>query len=366
MKGFARPSIRDRIVRGPAQPYDYKMAHVRVTLRDVARQVGVHPSTVSRVLNPATRGMVSPQIAERVTEAARALGYRPNPIAYGLRTNRSFTVGVVLPDLTNPVFPPIVRGIEDTLETAGYTAIIANTDNDSSRAGKIVDAMRGRQVDGLIIGTARLDDPLVAECMQDGIPLVLINRRVEDKRITSVAADATSGMRAVVSHLLALGHRRIAHVAGPQYLSTGRARLREVLRAISERGLEADPALVAYCATYTVEEGRRCCDMLLATRRDFTAIVCANDLLAIGCYESLAAHGLNCPEDISITGYNDIRFMDKLRPPLTTVCIPKYAIGVEAARRLLERMRDPDVVAEEVRLDPELIVRGSTAPARPA
>jgi LacI family transcriptional regulator len=340
------------------------MAHTRVTLRDVARQVGVHPSTVSRVLNPATRGMVSPEIAERVTEAARTLGYRPNPIAYGLRTNRSFTIGVVLPDLTNPVFPPMVRGIEATLEAAGYTAIIANTDNDPTRAGKIIDIMRGRQVDGLIVGTARLDDPLVAECQEDGIPLVLINRRVEDGRVPSVAADSAVGMSMVVRHLVGLGHRRIAHIAGPQYLSTGRARLRGVRNALAANGLPDEPAMIAYGESFTVEEGRRCGDLLMDNGSAATAIVCANDLLAIGCYESLAARGLTCPADISVTGYNDIRFMDKLRPPLTTVRIPTHEIGAEAARTLLARMRDPATPPREVRLDPELMVRGSTGPAK--
>ena len=339
---------------------------MRVTLRDVARQVGVHPSTVSRVLNPATRGMVSSEIAERVTETARALGYRPNPIAYGLRTNRSFTIGVVLPDLTNPVFPPMVRGIEATLEAAGYTAIIANTDNDPTRAGKIIDIMRSRQVDGLIVGTARLDDPLVTECLEDGIPLVLINRRVEDGRIPSVAADSAVGMSAVVHHLVGLGHRRIAHIAGPQYLSTGRARLRGVRNALAAHGIADDPALIVYGESFTVEEGRRCTDQLIDSGAAFTAIVCANDLLAIGCYESLDRHGRACPGDVSVTGYNDIRFMDKLRPPLTTVRIPTHEIGTEAARTLLERMRDPATPAREVRLEPELIVRGSTGPAKGA
>jgi LacI family transcriptional regulator len=296
---------------------------------------------------------------------AKTLGYRPNPIAYGLRTNRSFTIGVVLPDLTNPVYPPIVRGIEDTLEAAGYTAMIANTDNDPGRAVKIIDLMRARQVDGLIIGTAKLDDPMVAECMEEGIPLVLINRRMDDKRFTSIATDAASGMRAIVSHLVSLGHSRIAHVAGPQNLSTGRARLRELRNAMASHGLAEDPELIGYAELYTVEEGRRCCDLLFDRGHPFTAAVCANDLLAIGCYESLAARGLACPDDVSITGYNDVRFMDKLRPALTTVRIPMHEIGVQAARNLLERMRDPTIPAEEVRLQPEMIVRGSTGPARP-
>jgi LacI family transcriptional regulator len=317
------------------------------------------------VLNPATRTMVSPEIAERVMDVARTLGYRPNPIAYGLRTNRSFTVGVVMPDLTNPVFPPMLRGIEDTLEAAGYTAIVANTDNDAARGAKIIDTMRGRQVDGLIVGIARIDDPLVKDCIEDGIPLVLINRRVENGRVSSVVADASEGMRAVVRHLAGLGHRRIAHIAGPQNLSTGRTRLRTAREAMAAQGLTLDEDLIVYCQTYTVEEGRRCCEALLDGAKKFTAIICANDLLAIGCYEALDAAGLGCPDDVSVTGYNDVHFMDKLRPPLTTVRIPKYEIGANAARILLERLRDPTALHhQDIRLKPELIVRGSTGPAK--
>ena len=155
------------------------MAGLRVTLRDVARKVGVHPSTVSRVLNSSTRSMVTLEIARRVEDAAKELGYRPNPNAYGLKTNRSLTVGVVIPDLTDPLFPPIIRGIDDTLARAGYTTIVANTDNDRARECLILERMRGRRVDALILGSTRRDDVLDG----DDVPVVLINRSIDSGEI---------------------------------------------------------------------------------------------------------------------------------------------------------------------------------------
>src|SRR5713101_8306293 len=197
------------------------MARPRVTLRDVARRVGVHPSTVSRALNPATRGLITDDIARRVTRAAAALGYRLNHIAYGLKTNRSRTVGVLVPDITNPVFPPIIRGIEDALAEAGYTAILANTDNDADRERVILQNMVGRRVDGLIMATARRRDPLVDQCLAEDIQVVLINRTVERGEVSSVVNDDVFGTQLTVSHMAQCGHRRIAHLAGPLALSTG-------------------------------------------------------------------------------------------------------------------------------------------------
>jgi LacI family transcriptional regulator len=336
------------------------MARTRTTLRDIARHVGVHPSTVSRVLNPATRSMVSQEIAERVSDAAAVLGYRPNPIAYGLRTNRSFTVGVLVPDLTNPVFPPIMRGIETTLEAAGYIAILANSDNDATRERTILDAMRSRQVDGLILATAHLEDPLIAECIEEETPLVLINRRLEQPGVSSVVNDDRAGIAAALNHLADLGHTRIAHIAGPQSLSTGLARYEGMKEAMAARGIVADEDLFVFCELFNVDEGRRCCEILLDRGKPFTAIVAAHDLLAIGCYETLSSRGITCPRDVSITGYNDIPLVDRLNPPLTTLRTPVHRMGVAAATCLLERLVNAHAPAREIVVQTELIVRGST------
>jgi LacI family transcriptional regulator len=335
-------------------------------LADVARLAGVHASTVSRVLNPETRSMIRPAVAQKVLEAVAKVGYRPHAIAASLRTQRSSTVGVLIPDLTNPLFAAIVRGIEDALAGAGYTAILGNSDNEPGRERMVLQKMRERRVDGLILATAHREDVLIKEAEADGTPIVLVNRTVDDRAVSSVVVDDAVGIKLAVDHLVGLGHRAIAHLAGPQDLSTGRLRQRSFARAMAAAGQAVDARLVLVCKAMTEAEGRRQFGALLGRRARFTAVLAGNDLIAMGCYDELAARGLACPGAVSIVGYNDIRFVDRLAPPLTTVRIPQYDMGAEAARLLLARMREPAAPVQTITLRPELIVRGSTARAREA
>jgi LacI family transcriptional regulator len=336
------------------------------TLRDVAAAARVHPATASRALNPETRILVSEDTARRVSEAAAALGYRPNPVARSLRTRRSHTVGVLIPDLNNPLFPPIVRGLEDRLATAGYVALIGNTDGDHGRERVIFEQMRARHVDGFVLATAHLRNPVLAEAAAAGLPVVLMNRLAQDYSFPSVSADNEQGFRMAVTHLAGLGHTRIAHIAGPQEVSTGASRLRGFTEGMRSCGLEIDEKLIVTAAAYTVEEGMRCCRELLARGAACTAVAAANDMLAVGCYAALDEAGLRCPEDLSLVGFNNMPFVDRLRPPLTTVAFPHYQLGTEAAQLLLERITGSGGPVKILYLAPELITRGSTAPPAPA
>ena len=333
------------------------------TLRDVARLAGVHPGTVSRALNPQTRSLVNERTARRVLDAAQELGYRPNPIARGLRTNRSHTIGVLVPDLMNPLFAAVVRGIEDGLRDGGYTPLIANTDNDAERERVAYEAMRARQVDGFIAATARRDHWLLEERVDSGPKVVLVNRRVDSDAIPAVTGDDHAGVRLAVEHLAGLGHRRIAHVAGAQTLYTGWSRHEGFVDAMRAGGLELDPDLIVFSGAFTAREGARCCTELLDRRCDFTAIVAGNDLLALGCFDALEQHGLGCPADVSVVGYNDMPFVDRFRPPLTTVRVPHYELGATAAELMLEQLGGTDLPPRQLLLPPELVVRGSTARA---
>lgn len=324
----------------------------------------VHPGTVSRALNADTRGLVNEETAERVLRAAEELGYRPNPIARGLKTNRSYTIGVLIPDITNPLFPPILRGIEDRLGEAGYTSLIVNTDNDADRERSHIEAMRARQVDGFISATARLDRELLAEAAAAGAPLVLVNRSLEDGSVPAVTVDDAFGIRLAVDHITGLGHKRVGHVSGPQNLSTGHRRYLGFVEAMTDAGLEVQREHVRFSKWFTEDEGARVCAELLDAAGDLTAIVAANDLLALGCYDTLEERGLRCPEDISIVGFNDMPFVDRLRPPLTTVRVPQREIGTVAADLMLQRLSDETDGANAILLEPTLVVRGSTAPPR--
>ena len=333
-----------------------------VTLREVARHAGVHPGTASRALNAATRSLVNEKTAHKVLQAAADLGYRPNPIARGLKTNRSSMIGVLIPDLTNPLFPPIVRGIEDRLATKGYTAVLANSDNDPSKERVHVEMMLARLVEGFILATAERDDPLIEDAVESQLPVVLVNRTIDKERAFSVIGQDKLGSSLAVDHLVGLGHERIAHIVGPEKFSTGRARHEGFLSAMRRHGLEPDPDLIRFGDSFTEEQGAMRFRELLRTGKNFTAVFAGNDLLALGCYDVMADEGLSCPADISVIGYNDMPLIDKVRPPLTTIRVPQYEIGSKAAGLLLERLENGDAAPRTVVLQPELVVRSSTAP----
>lgn len=335
----------------------------RVTASDVAKAVGVHVSTVSRAMNPQTRGLVAGEVAERVLAAAASLGYSPNSLAAGLRTRRSFTVGVVLPDITNPVFPPILGGIQDALEVEGYVPIVADAGPEAARRETVVERMIARQVDGLILATSLRRDPVLALCRARGIPLVLVNRSAEESGFPAVVSDDRRGMRLAVDHLASLGHRAIGHVAGPVELSTGYGRLQGFLEAMAAHGFDVPAGAVVETRAYGREAGREATVALLAQAPGLTAIVAANDLLALGCYDALRTAGLRCPQDLSVVGHNDMPMVDMVDPPLTTVRIRHHEMGAEAARLLLRQIADA-TQGFDVVLRPDLVVRASTAPPR--
>jgi LacI family transcriptional regulator len=343
------------------------MTEPPATLRDVAAAARVHPATASRALNPETRILVSEETARRVADAAAALGYRPNPVARSLRTRRSHTIGVLIPDLNNPLFPPMVRGLEDGLTEAGYVALLGNTDSDTGKEQAIFEQMRARHVDGFVLATAHAHDPVLAEAAEAGLPVVLMNRLDPEHDFSSVSVDNEQGMRMAVAHLVELGHTRIAHIAGPPQVSTGEGRRRGYDQGLKAANIDPDEDLIVAATGFTVEEGARCCGELLGRRAagaGFSAIAVANDMLAVGCFGALDEAGLSCPDDLSLVGFNDMPFVGRLRPPLTTVRFPHYQLGRDAAQLLLERVARADAPVKVLFLDPELVVRGSTAAPR--
>jgi LacI family transcriptional regulator len=296
-----------------------------------------------------------------VIKVAESLGYRPNPIARGLKTAKSGTVGLVIPDLTNPLYPPNVRGIEDVLEPAGYSGLIVNTDNDPQRERQLVESLRSRQVEGFIVATALLEHPLLERLHRDGVPMVMVNRRPAGIDVPSITPDDAAGIALAVQHLADLGHRRIAHLAGPATTSTGVARARAFRAAVRELGLDDDPRLVVNCGYWSEDAGAEGLRELLDSGVECTAIVAGNDLIALGCYDVFAERGITCPDELSVVGFNNMPFLDKLGPPLTTIAVPHQQIGAEAARLLLDSIAEPDRPARSVLLPLTLVDRGSTA-----
>lgn len=333
----------------------------KVTIRDVADLVDVHHSTVSRALSPNKRDQISPAVVKRVEAAAKKLGYYPNIVASSLKQNCSFAIGVLIPDLMNPVFPPIIRGIQDTAEALGYTVITANTDDEEVKERDAFRMMQGRAIDGVIIATARRTDPVVKKCIENEIPFVLVNRTVDRDGVNAVVVDEDFGIRSVVDHLVSLKHTRIAHIAGPQHTSTGYLRAKAVSDYLRIHDLQSD--LVETTERFTIEEGRRAFSKLLARNNSFTAIVAGNDLLALGCMDAMKEIGLLVPENISISGYDDILFLERMNPALTTVLVPKYEMGSQATKTLLNMISGESNGPGVLRMRPRLVVRNSTSVA---
>ena len=302
-------------------------------------------------------------------EVAERLGYRPHPLARGLRTNRTLTIGMVVPDLMNPLFPPIYAGADAVLREHGYSVLVGTDDDDPDRHSRhVIAALRERRVDGLILANAHRGSFIpapAAEAATEPLPIVLVNRSVESNSFPAIIADHARGMDLLVAHLAELGHTRIAHVAGPQHLSTGIGRREGFRRAMERHGLDVRPELMDESAAFRTDQGAEACRRLLASGGEFTAIVAGNDLIALGCYDALADHGLSVPDDVSVTGFNDLTFIDRISPPLTTVSVPYQEMGAAAARMLLDLLTDPAAgrdVYEPLELPPSLVVRRSTAP----
>lgn len=335
----------------------------RTTIDDVARLANVHKATVSRALNAQTQHQVSQETIKKVKRAARQLGYVPNVMARGLRTSLSMTIGVIIPDLTNPFFPPIIRGIENYLQPRGYTALLANTDGHDGIERASVESLLERRVDGLIVATGRHgDQPVLAQAHEAGVRAVMVNRDAGGLPFPLVTGSDSSGVSASVNHLHELGHRDFIHIAGPLNLSTSIVRATaftaacQALRGVRSRVVEA--------AALSVEAGQRSMDSVLSeSRQRATAVVASNDLIALGVLRSLRAHGLRCPEDLSVVGFNDIIFAEDFSPPLTTVHVPSLDMGTEAARLLLQAIETGVQEPVTVSLPVSLIIRSSTGPA---
>ncbi|MFM0200698.1 LacI family DNA-binding transcriptional regulator [Paraburkholderia fungorum] len=337
----------------------------RSTISELAALAGVHASTVSRVMNPATRHLIGAEVADRVLKAAQKLNYSPNRIAATLRTSRSGTIGVILPDITNPIFPPICRGIEDELAKRGMLPLIANAAGTSERKRFVVDQMVGRRVDGLILATAERNDPVLMHCLEEGLPVVVVNRSDDSGRVSCVVGDSHLAMRLAVAHLTQLGHSHIAHVGGPIELSTGFQRKQGFLDALKENNLKLSACPVVQSDAYSRPAGKAACSALLEKRKKITAIVAGNDLIALGCYDALRAAGLRCPDDVSVIGHNDMPLMDSVAPAMTTIHLPLYEMGARAAALIIDTLQGSGKGNVNVVLRPELMIRESTAAPSP-
>jgi LacI family transcriptional regulator len=332
----------------------------RVKLADVAAASGVHYSTVSRVLRPGSKGRISKSVAAHVKSVARELGYQPNTIAASMRTKSTSSIGLIVHDMSDPVYPPILKGLEAVLSPRGFVVLVGNTGYDIDVEMDIVDRMASRLIDGIFLATTRLEDPIVARCQDLGIPLISILRHTQAEDTPAVINDCFGGMKALTEKIVAVGHRDIAVILAPQNLSTARERWLGIKDVLTQHGIALPENRIAFVEHMSAEEGQRATKALLnATPQTPEAIICVNDLVAIGAMRACKEAGLNIPAEISITGYNDIPLVDMINPPLTTVRMRLDEIGKEAGKLMLAHLENSKLPPQTIRIDPELVLRRS-------
>ncbi len=324
------------------------------TIYDVARRAEVSPATVSRVVNG--RANVDPALAERVRSAMRDLNYRPNAVARNLRRSRTSMWAVIISDISNPFFTSLVRGVEDVAQPAGFSVVLCNTDNDEAKEGQYVNAALTEQVAGVIISPTT-DSPHVRRLLDAGVPVVVIDRQVTDAPVDTVLVDNERGAEEATRHLAASGYRRIACITGPVGLFTAERRLAGYRRALHDAGLPFDAALVRH-ADFRVEGGHEAMSSLLSDWPD--AVFVGNNLMTVGAVSRLFDEGLSLPDDMGVVGFDDVPWATLMRPALTTVAQPTYAVGRSAAELLSARITDPRRDVSTVTLPTELRVRDSS------
>ena len=330
------------------------------TIKQVAARAGVSFTTVSHVVNR-TRP-VSDAARVRVERAIAELGYLPSAVARALKTSQTRILGVIVPNITNPFFAELVRGVEDVCERNHYSVFLCNGDDDRERQERSLDTLLERRVDGMLLATPTGPESAIARRVAHAkLKTVVVDRNVSGIAADRVRIDHAGGARLAVEHLLALGHRRIACLSGPSSFAASRARVAGWRKALARAGVTPDPSWLLE-GDFSAAAGYELAHKLLA-RSPVTAIFASNDLLAIGALRAAAERGRSVPSLLSVIGFDGIDLGAFTYPPLTTVGCSIRGIGVEAARLLIDRIagRAPDTVDHVVK--PEIILRESTGPA---
>ena len=336
---------------------------MRSSIKDVARLAGVSPATVSYVINRVDSVKISEGTRKRVVDAARKLGYQPNPAARSLKGKGTRTIGLVIPDVINPFFPELIRGVQDVADSLEFNILLCNSDDEVAKEVRYFKMLRGRGIDGIMFsGVDRPNEEekeMVERLLQEGFPVVMVDRALEGVDACSVTIDNFKGGYLGTAHLVELGHKRIGIITGPIKLRTNRERVLGYRKALEDNGLSYDELLIREChyksggAYHSMKE-------LLAMKDPPTAVFALGDFLAMGAMAALKEEDLQIPQDIALMGFDDIMLSQVTDPPLTTISQPKYDIGALGARMLIDIIERRTVEKRHLVLSPSLVIRRST------
>jgi LacI family transcriptional regulator len=326
-----------------------------VTIKDVAREAGVSVATVSRVWNEAA--FVSPETRQRVAEIASRLGYSPHGAARSLITRTTHALGVLLPDLYGEFFSEIIRGIDHAAQAAGYHILVSSSHESKDEIDAALRSMRGR-VDGLIIMSPDLEAQRTLHTLQGSFPVVLLNGGAQENEFDTITIENHEGARAMVRHLIARGHRRIAMIGGSQRNYDAAERRRGYESALEEGGIANDASLVVL-GNFSEGSGHQAVKQLRDLEKRPTAIFAANDSMAIGALSALHERGLRVPEDVAVAGFDDIPLARYMNPQLSTVHVDISQLGERAAALLLSSLHEGVRPRQQLQLPTTLVIRSS-------
>ncbi len=333
----------------------------RVTMSDIAKQAGVSLMTVSRVVNK--KGEVHADTRQQIEQIIQQLGYRPSGIARSLVTQKTRTIGLVVPDVSNPFFARVTRGVEHLAYAEGYNVFLCNAEEDPERELGVITSLQEKWVDGMILCSSRLDEETLVEQLSLLPAVVLINRRLENADadnddLDSIIVNDQMGGEMILNHLLSSGHTAIGFAAGLPTSYSSRKRGQGYETALQSAGLSVDPSWSIHCKP-TVAGGYEGAKNLLSKTPQLTALFCYNDLVAVGALQACAELGKRVPQDIAITGFDDISLAALVTPSLTTCRVPSYEMGAQAVHALIDRMNGCSNGCSNVNFQPELVIRQS-------